>query len=87
MKKISVLILAFLLVCSLAACGRRNNEDNTTPSTVAPATTLPLMPELDPTLDTNIPDPDINTEMPTFTDGTDPSDAAGDMGGAENGNG
>ena len=74
MKKISIMFLVLAMTLCIAACGRNNNEENSVPSTILPETTMPFLPEMDPTLDTNIPDPDINTEMPTYTDGTDPTD-------------
>ena len=75
MKKTLIAILAAFYVLTMAACGRKQDTNtNTTPSTQP--TTMTILPELDPTLDTNIPDPNINTEIPTYTDGTDPS---GDM--------
>ena len=58
MKKISIVTLAFILAASLAACGRRNNT---------PDTQMTIL----PTIETNIPDPDVDTKMPMYTDGTD----------------
>ena len=75
MKKISIAVLAAILVLSMAACGRKQDNTPTTKPTTQP-TEMTILPNIDPTLDTNIPDPNINTEIPTYTDGTDPS---GDM--------
>jgi PBP1b-binding outer membrane lipoprotein LpoB len=75
MKKISIAVLAAILVLSMAACGRKQDNTPTTMPTTQP-TEMTILPNIDPTLDTNIPDPNINTEIPTYTDGTDPS---GDM--------
>lgn len=75
MKKISIAVLAAILVLSMAACGRKQDNTPTTKPTTQP-TEMTILPNIDPTLDTNIPDPDINTEIPTYTDGADPS---GDM--------
>ena len=75
MKKISIAVLAAILVLSMAACGRKQDNTPTTMPTTQP-TKMTILPNIDPTLDTNIPDPNINTEIPTYTDGTDPS---GDM--------
>jgi PBP1b-binding outer membrane lipoprotein LpoB len=75
MKKISIAVLAAILVFSMAACGRKQDNTPTTKPTTQP-TEMTILPNIDPTLDTNIPDPNINTEIPTYTDGTDPS---GDM--------
>ena len=74
MKKISLLLLALAMAFSIIACGRRNNDTPTVPPTILPDVTMPSLPEIDPTLDTNIPDPSVNTEMPSYTDGTDPSE-------------
>ena len=73
MKKISFLLLTIVMAISIAACGCTNSNAPTVPPTILPETTTPSLPEMDPTLDTNIPDPSINEEMPTYTDGTDPS--------------
>lgn len=70
MKKLIIVFVVVVLIISLNACGRRQDATPTTNSTTQP-TTIPF---IDPTLDTNIPDPNINTEMPTYTDGTDPID-------------
>ena len=75
MKKISIAVLAAILVLSMAACGRKQDNTPTTMPTTQP-TEMTILPNIDHTLDTNIPDPNINTEIPTYTDGTDPS---GDM--------
>lgn len=75
MKKISIAVLAAILVLYMAACGRKQDNAPTTMPTTQP-TEMTILPNIDPTLDTNIPDPNINTEIPTYTDGTDPS---GDM--------
>ena len=66
MKKISLALTAAIIVISLFACGHRQETD---PSiTSIPPTTMPIIPEADPPLETNIPDPHINTEIPTYTD-------------------
>lgn len=75
MKQISILLLSVLMALSIAACGCRNSNAPTVPPTILPEMTTPILPEMDPTLDTNIPDPSINEDIPTYTDGTDPSDA------------
>lgn len=68
MKKISIIALALVVVFSLSACGRRNNNENTIPATTDNGT---IIPDMDPTFDTNIPDPDVDTSMPMYTEGTD----------------
>ena len=35
---------------------------------------MTLLPSMDPTINTNIPDPDVDTKMPMYTDGTDAGD-------------
>lgn len=73
MKKYGIFALVLVLVLSLAACGRRKNQE-TTPSTMAPTIISPttiLDPTImDPTLDTNIPDPNVDTHMTDPTDNT-----------------
>ena len=69
MKKIAIAVVVCLLISFTAACGKRRDPSPTTNTTIP--ITIPLM---DPTLDTNIPDPHINTEIPTYTDGTDTLD-------------
>lgn len=62
MKKISFIAIAFLLAANLCACSRKTEpaptqpQNGTQPSTIAPS----IMPEIDPTLGTNIPDPTVN---------------------------
>lgn len=65
MKKYSIIALAIILTLSLAACGRRNDT---------PDTGMTILPNMEPTIDTNIPDPDVDTKMPMYTEGTDTSD-------------
>ena len=73
MKKFGLFVLSFVLVLSLAACGCQRSDvkpTETMPPTTPPTqpstvpTTMPTIPEMDPTLETNIPDPDINTTIP-----------------------
>ena len=68
MKKATILIIAFTLCIGLSACGRKNNEqiNNTTNGT----TNFTVLPDTDMTIETNIPDPDVDTSMPMYTDGT-----------------
>ena len=70
MKKLCIIALVFVLIFTLAACGRRNddNTNNTTLPTTVP-TTEKILPEMDPTSATNIPDPDVNGAVPDGTDG------------------
>lgn len=61
MKKISILLVALAISVSLAACGR-NNDTGTSDMTILPTDM--------PTIGTNIPDPEIDTQMPMYTEGT-----------------
>ena len=60
MKALLTLMLAATLAVSLWACGCSNGTPGTT-----------LMPDILPTIDTNIPDPEVDTQMPIYTEGTD----------------
>ena len=71
MKKMSVFILALILIVSLSACGRGNRNDETMPSADTSGTDMTILPDMNPTIDTNIPDPNVDTQMPIYTDGTD----------------
>lgn len=81
MKRFSIIALVLVLAISLAACGRRNNNE-----TSAPSTDVTILPDINPTIDTNIPDPDVNTSMPMYTDGTNSTDGFGNTDGS-NGSG
>lgn len=74
MKKFSIIALALVLTLSLAACGKKNNE-TTTPTTTQPSTDMTVFPDIDPTFETNIPDPNVDTSMPMYTDGTNSTDS------------
>lgn len=64
MKKLYIIALILLLSLTLFGC-RRNNPGETT---VVTETEITLLPEIDPTLETNIPDPEVDTSMPDSTD-------------------
>lgn len=66
MKKIAIFALVLVLALGLCACGRRND----TPVNTMPSTDMSIIPDMDATLDTNIPDPNVDTEMPLYTDNT-----------------
>ncbi len=71
MKKLRIFMLIFVLCLSLVACRRGNNNETTgttTEATNSSTTETTLLPQIDPTLDTNIPDPDVDTSMPDGTD-------------------
>ena len=69
MKKVCIMTLILVMTMSLSAC--RRNENSKPTETIPPATeqtvpvTKPTVPAIDPTLDTNIPDPsvDSNSDM------------------------
>lgn len=68
MKKVSIAMIILALTVSLSACGNRQYPSQTTPSTAPTATASPsTTPAIDPTMGTNIPDPDVNTSMPDMT--------------------
>lgn len=71
MKKLTIITLALALALTLAACRRKENGNETT-ATKEPATETTqettMLPDIDPTLETNIPDPEVDTSMPDMTD-------------------
>ena len=62
MKKYGLIAIAILFAATLCACSNKEEAVPTTPQTnTQPAATVPAtIPEMDPTLDTNIPDPTVN---------------------------
>lgn len=64
MKKISVILLALVMVASLSACGRNNDTGATDRNDMT------ILPTAIPTMETNIPDPEVDTQMPMYTDDT-----------------
>lgn len=62
MKKFGLIAIAILFAATLCACSNKEEAVPTTPQTnTQPAATVPAtIPEMDPTLDTNIPDPTVN---------------------------
>lgn len=64
MKKISIFLLALVVAGSLAACGRNNDNGSNGTSDMT------ILPTDMPTIGTNIPDPEIDTQMPMYTEGT-----------------
>ena len=69
MKKLCIFALALVLCTGLCACGRKNNTNN--PATIMPSTNMNILPDTMPTAGTNIPDPNVDTQMPMYTQGTD----------------
>lgn len=76
MKKLIIITLVAILAVSLAACGKRKDENKTEPTNDTMPTILdPTI--LDPTFETNIPDPSVDTSMPTVMDPTVSGDTTG----------
>lgn len=88
MKRIIAITAAAILCLACAACGCSNSEPATMPSTrpTTPSTMPTTMPStILPTMETNIPDPEVNdnstigndmTDATSSTDGNDGSSAA-----------
>ena len=86
MKKLFSIVLALVLTFALAACGcqaQKTTPATTVPTTV-PVTTAPTtmpttepttIPPMDPTTQTNIPDPEVDSSTPEMTE--DATGAAG----------
>lgn len=82
MKKFGMIAMALILTLSLCACRRRDPSETTTPTTTQPTTapttapaTAPtteptVMPDL-PDMDTNIPDPTVDSNSTDETDNGD----------------
>lgn len=69
MKKAMITVLLVLVAASFAACGcQMNSEGTSTPTNSTTASTAPIVPDIMPTMDTNIPDPSVDTEMPIYTE-------------------
>ena len=84
MKRIAIFFVAVFFAISLVACGRNNNEQN---NTTAPSTDMNILPDMDPTLNTNVPDPSVDTSMPMYTDGTENTEATNGSSATDNANG
>ena len=74
MKKFSMAILALTVMLTLAACGCQNSNKPTNTTNMTPDTSMTILPDMDNTIGTNIPDPDVDTSMPIYTEGTDATD-------------
>ncbi len=71
MKRFTIIALTLALVLTMAACRRKekDNETTATKETTTEATQeSTMMPDIEPTLETNIPDPEVDTSMPDMTD-------------------
>lgn len=76
MKKLSIFALIIVLALSVAACGKK--DDTNRQDTTVPTTGNSMLPEMDPTMDTNIPDDNVNGNS---TDTTGTTNSTGDVGG------
>ena len=71
MKKFTIFALVMVLIFTFTACGRKNNTPTETkPVTTQPATEEMTLPTIDPTMGTNIPDPEVDSTMPDLMDPT-----------------
>lgn len=80
MKKLGIIALTLVLTVALCACGRSKAPTDTTVDTThvttAP-TTEQVAPTTMPTMDTNIPDPEIDTGIGDTTDETHGTESSG----------
>lgn len=74
MKKSIIFTLLLVLTISLSACGRGSSKETSTP-TIMPTSDMTILPDTMPTFGTNIPDPDVDTSMPMYTEGTGGTDS------------
>ena len=79
MKKGIIFAVLLVMTVSLSACGRGNSNATSAP-TIKPTTDMTILPDTMPTIGTNIPDPDVDTSMPMYTDGTGGTDSTGASG-------
>lgn len=75
MKKFSVIALVLVLTISLAACGRRANRPTEATRDTTPIT-VPTVPDMTMP-STNIPDPTVDSNSTTGTDGTRSTETTG----------
>ena len=66
MKKMTIFALAAVLALCFAACGKKTDNNAVT---TTPTTENAMLPQMDPTMDTNIPDDEVNGNS-TDTTGT-----------------
>lgn len=89
MKKIAMMIFGAVLALSLCACGCSNNTPATTPSVTNSSTTntdkMPTDTMTIPVPETNIPDPSVDSSMPsTMPNGSTATEGNGNTGRARN---
>ena len=74
MKRIIAIFAAAIVCLACAACGCTNSEPATTPST-RPTVPSTMPSTIMPTMETNIPDPEVNDNSTMGTDFTDMTDS------------
>lgn len=79
MKKIIVFIAAAILCFACAACGCSNSQPATVP-TNKPTTPSTMPSTIMPTMETNIPDPEVNDNSTMGTEFMDPTDTTSNGG-------
>lgn len=90
MKKFTIFALVIVLTFALTACGRRDDTPTqTTPQATNTPTDQATMPTIDPTMGTNIPDPEVDTGMPDMMDPSQDTQlpTGGNSNGDQNGSG
>ena len=72
MKKISILALTLMMIFSMIGCRRKEETrpTQTTPPATQEVTTPSIMPTIDPTMGTNIPDPTVDSNSNQMDDST-----------------
>ena len=71
MKKFTIFALVMVLIFTFTACGKKTDIPNaTTPTATQPVTEDMTIPTIDPTMGTNIPDPEVDSSMPDMIDPT-----------------
>lgn len=65
MKKISIFVLAVVMAFTMVACGRRTDEQDTTPNQDGTTNNDEnIVPDVIPDMDQNIPDANVDDSMP-----------------------
>ena len=85
MKKLSIFALVLVLALAMAACGKK--DDTGSQNTTVPTTGNSILPEMDPTMDTNIPDDNVNGNSTDTTGTTNTTENSGAGNGSTSGNG
>ena len=87
MKRIGIIATILVLAVSLCACRRKENirPTETMPAITEPPTSPTVLPQMDPTMETNIPDPSVeatthNEETTANNEATDTTDGTGETG-------